>query len=105
MRLWVEELLRSEAAFPALAWLSNGTLSGSGTPDDPWALRPLSAAPELLIWLEPDGPMLAAHPELVDHLLPDPIDADARGRTARPRGRARRRSCAICSRRARSLRT
>ncbi|MCE3246191.1 MAG: putative transcriptional activator [Geminicoccaceae bacterium] len=76
VRLWVEELLHSEAAFPALAWLSNGTLSGSGTPDDPWALRPLPAAPELLIWLEPDGPMLAAHPELVDHLLPDPIDAE-----------------------------
>jgi large repetitive protein len=76
VRLWGEELLRSEAVFPALAWLSNGTLSGSGTAEDPWAFRPLPAAPELLLWLEPDGPMLAAHPELIDHLLPDPIDVE-----------------------------
>jgi hypothetical protein len=76
LRLWGEELLRSDAVFPALAWLSNDTLSGSGTPDDPWALRPLPAAPELLVWLEPDGPALAANPELVDHLLPDPVDVD-----------------------------
>ncbi len=76
LQLWGGELLRSEQALPALAWLSDGTLSGSGTPDDPWALRPLASAPELLLWLEPDGPSLAATPELVDHLLPAIVDAD-----------------------------
>ena len=76
LRLWGDELLHSEQVFTALAWLANGTLSGSGTPEDPWALRPLPGAPEVLLWLEPDGPALAAIPELVDHLLPDPVDPD-----------------------------
>ena len=76
LRLWGAELLRSEQVFTALAWISDGTLSGSGTPDDPWALRPLPGAPEVLLWLEPDGPELAAIPGLVDHLLPDPVDPE-----------------------------
>jgi large repetitive protein len=45
-------------------------LSGSGRPDDPWALSAGAGGAELLAWLEPEGPALGGLADHAGHLLP-----------------------------------
>lgn len=73
---WLSSLFSGDGSFdPSLDIPQlNASLTGQGTYADPWAinLAPSSAqaAPELLLWLDPDGPSLAGITELGTQLLP-----------------------------------
>lgn len=97
IRAWLGSLVSTAAgdfpdlSYPVVARLSrllsppvapNSPLTapaGTGTYSDPWRLPVADEGPELLLWVDPDGPSIAGLAGLADHLLPQELTDAAAG--------------------------